>query len=198
MSVFTNDVTVEAGTTNVPVTVATPLPAGTNVIGHTINDTGSTTAVTGNVTVVQATGTNLHVVNDASAAVIGHVITDTGSTVAVSAVAGTVAVTQSTSPWVVSGTVTTTAGVSNTANTTRVATSTTAATALAANASRKQAILTTETGNTYVSLGSVATTTNYAYLLTATSTLEIPSVWTGTVSVIRASGTGNIQVVEMV
>lgn len=44
--------------------VDTALPAGTNVIGHVINDTGSTTAVTGNVTVVQPTGTNLHTVID--------------------------------------------------------------------------------------------------------------------------------------
>lgn len=40
------------------------LHAGANVIGHVINDTGSTTAVTGNVTVVQPTGTNLHTVCD--------------------------------------------------------------------------------------------------------------------------------------
>ncbi len=40
------------------------LPAGSNVIGHVITDTGSTTAVTGNVTVVQPTGTNLHAVVD--------------------------------------------------------------------------------------------------------------------------------------
>jgi hypothetical protein len=64
--------------------------ASSAVIGHVITDTGSTTAVTGNVTVVQSTGTNLHVVNDASAAVIGHVIADTGSTTAVT---GSVAVT---------------------------------------------------------------------------------------------------------
>jgi hypothetical protein len=116
--------------------ITNALPAGTNVIGHVITDTGSTTVVTGtvaenliqvagvtlgatavtsygtapaaanvpgvnafitntpavtlasttitgNVTVVQPTGTNLHVVNDASSAVIGHVITDTGSTTAV-------------------------------------------------------------------------------------------------------------------
>lgn len=44
--------------------IDTALPAGTNVIGHVINDTGSTTAVTGNVTVVQGTGTNLHTVID--------------------------------------------------------------------------------------------------------------------------------------
>lgn len=40
------------------------LPAGSNVIGHVIADSGSTTVVTGNVTAVQATGTNLHVVVD--------------------------------------------------------------------------------------------------------------------------------------
>src|SRR5665213_2904199 len=54
--------------------ITNALPAGTNVIGHVVADTGSTTAVTGNVTVVQPTGTNLHVVVDASSAVIGHVI----------------------------------------------------------------------------------------------------------------------------
>lgn len=51
-----------AGTFAVQNTAATP--AGANVIGHVIADTGSTTAVTGNVTAVQATGTNLHTVVD--------------------------------------------------------------------------------------------------------------------------------------
>jgi hypothetical protein len=51
---------------NQRVKVNAPLPAGTNVIGHVISDTGSTTAVTGNVTVVQPTGTNLHVVVDST------------------------------------------------------------------------------------------------------------------------------------
>lgn len=37
------------------------LPTGANVIGHVIADTGSTTAVTGNVTVVQATAANCNV-----------------------------------------------------------------------------------------------------------------------------------------
>lgn len=45
------------------------LPTGGNVIGHVIADTGSTTAVTGNVTAVQATGTNLHTVLDANSGV---------------------------------------------------------------------------------------------------------------------------------
>lgn len=89
---------------NQRVKVNAALPAGTNVIGHIIADTGSTTVVTGNVTVVQPTGTNLHAVIDsgtlttvstvtavtaitnalpAGSNVIGHVIADTGSTTAV-------------------------------------------------------------------------------------------------------------------
>ncbi len=44
--------------------ISAALPAGANVIGHVIADSGSTTAVTGNVTVVQGTGSNLHAVLD--------------------------------------------------------------------------------------------------------------------------------------
>jgi hypothetical protein len=47
------------GTTN-GVQVNAALPAGSNVIGHVIHDSGSTTAVTGNVTVVQPTAANLN------------------------------------------------------------------------------------------------------------------------------------------
>ena len=95
---------------NQRVKVNAALPTGTNVIGHVIADSGSTTAVTGNVTVVQGTGTNLHTVIDsgtlttvstvtavtaitnalpAGTNVIGHVIADSGSTTAVT---GTVTV----------------------------------------------------------------------------------------------------------
>lgn len=49
------------------------LSAGAAVIGHVITDSGSTTAVTGNVTVVQPTGSNLHTVLDAGSAAIGTV-----------------------------------------------------------------------------------------------------------------------------
>lgn len=49
---------------NLRVSNLTALPAGSNVIGHVISDIGSTTAVTGNVTVVQGTGSNLHTVID--------------------------------------------------------------------------------------------------------------------------------------
>lgn len=61
-------------------TLGSPIPAGTNVIGHVIADSGSTTAVT-SLPALPA-GTN----------VIGHVIADSGSTTAVTGnVASTVA-----------------------------------------------------------------------------------------------------------
>jgi len=67
--------------TDSPVVVAlhpsSPLPAGNSVIGHVVADTGSTTAVTGNVTAVQPAGTNL------------HAVIDTGSTTAVTQATGT-------------------------------------------------------------------------------------------------------------
>lgn len=48
------------------IAITSALPAGTNQIGHVIDDSGSTTAVTGNVTVVQGTGSNLHVAVDSA------------------------------------------------------------------------------------------------------------------------------------
>jgi len=97
----------------------------------------------------------------------------------------------------VSGTVTAAAPASSTSTVSRVATSTTAATLLAANASRKGFIVSSEAGITYILLGSgTVTTTNYTRQLPATSSLE-NDLWTGAVSAIRASGTGNVQVTEM-
>jgi len=69
------------------VNIVPALPAGTNVIGHVIADTGSTTAVTGNVTVVQPTGTNLHAVLDTTSTTAVtqatgtnlHAVVDSGS-----------------------------------------------------------------------------------------------------------------------
>lgn len=52
------------GTVNVAASQTIGLAAGSQVIGHVIADSGSTTAITGNVTAVQATGSNLHVVVD--------------------------------------------------------------------------------------------------------------------------------------
>jgi hypothetical protein len=56
----------QQGSGGASVSISAPLPAGTNVIGHVIADSGSTTAITGNVTVAQATGSNLHVAVDSA------------------------------------------------------------------------------------------------------------------------------------
>lgn len=73
------------------------LGAGSAVVGHVIADSGSTTAVTGNVTVVQPTGTNLHTVLDTTSTTAVtqatgsnlHAVTDSGSTTAVTQATGT-------------------------------------------------------------------------------------------------------------
>jgi hypothetical protein len=54
-----------SGTVTVTFTMPS-LVAGSALIGHVITDSGSTTAVTGNVTVVQPTGSNLHVAVDSA------------------------------------------------------------------------------------------------------------------------------------
>lgn len=61
------------GTTN-GVQVNAPLPAGTNVIGHIITDSGTITAVTA-ITNALPAGTNVlgHVINDAGTANLGYV-----------------------------------------------------------------------------------------------------------------------------
>lgn len=98
----------------------------------------------------------------------------------------------------ISGTVATTVGGASTATITRVATSASAVTILAANVNRKRAIIVTETGSqNYVAFGSAATATNYTYLLGSATTLEI-SGWLGSISLIRGTGTGNVQVTELV
>ncbi len=96
---------VSAGRLWTSAVIDTALPAGTNVIGHVIADSGSTTAVTGNVTVVQGTGTNLHAVIDSgTVTTITNVVhvDDNGSTLSVDdgggslTVDGSVTVTQAT------------------------------------------------------------------------------------------------------
>jgi hypothetical protein len=69
--------------TNLHVDVDQPLPAGTNVIGHVIADTGSTTVVTGNVAVTNAGLTNLDVAlsTRTKPADQQHTIIDSGTTV---------------------------------------------------------------------------------------------------------------------
>lgn len=84
------------GSTVTVTSITNALPAGSNVIGHVVNDasaavighviadSGSTTAVTGNVAVTQATGTNLHTVVDSGTITAVTAITNalpTGSNV---------------------------------------------------------------------------------------------------------------------
>lgn len=217
--------------------ITNALPTGTNVIGHVIADSGSTTAVTGNVTIVQPTGTNLHTTVD--------------NFPATQPVSGTVSVTQSTSPWVISAsslplptgaateaTLTTrlaeatftarinTLGQKTSANSTpvvlasdqsaisvtpvfinsttatlsNIAGSATSVTLLASNSSRKVAtIVNDSTVDLYVKFGSTASTTSYTVLMVPNAYYEVPQpVYTGIITGIWASATGNARVTEIV
>lgn len=94
--------------------------------------------------------------------------------------------------------VTSTPVTSSTANITRVATSNSSVLLLASNPNRKGLIITTETGAAnYVAFGATASLTSYTYLMGSQTTLE-KSGYTGPVSLIRASGSGNVQVTELV
>jgi hypothetical protein len=100
------------------------IPAGSNVIGHVIADTGSTTAVTGNVTVVQPTGTSLHAVLDTTSTTAVtqatgtnlHMVVDSGTITTVSTVTAVTSITNQVDANLkqVGGTNTVTAGVAGT------------------------------------------------------------------------------------
>jgi hypothetical protein len=76
------------GTVSAVTAITNALPAGSNVIGHVVADSGSTTAVTGNVTAVQATGTNLHTVVDSGTVTTVGAVTTISSPVTVTDGAG--------------------------------------------------------------------------------------------------------------
>jgi hypothetical protein len=89
-------------------------------------------------------------------------------------------------------------GTSSSATITRVATSGSSTLLLAANANRKGFIITTETGTAnYVALAATASLTSYTYLLGSATVLD-KTGYTGPVSLIRSSGSGNVQVTELV
>lgn len=176
-----------AATQPISGTVTAIQATGTNL--HAVIDSGSTTAVTGNVTVIQPTGSNLHVVNDASSAVIGHVITDTGSTIVVT---GNVTVVQPT------GTNLHTVVDNNSVSTATVTTVTVGpvvVTLLASRAARLLAVIFNETGTLYIKAGSAASSTDYTWRLTANTELDI-SHYTGIVTATKASGTSTCQVTD--
>lgn len=94
----------------VKVLLENSIPAGSNVIGHVITDSGSTTAVTGTVAVTQS-GTwtvgisaaqTIAVTNAGTFAVQDAAAETFLATLAGTVTAGKIAVTQGTSPWVVS------------------------------------------------------------------------------------------------
>lgn len=67
------------GTLTAVTSITNALPVGSNVIGHVIADTGSTTAVTSLPAIPAGTNVIGHVIADTSSAVIGHVIVDSGA-----------------------------------------------------------------------------------------------------------------------
>lgn len=169
MSVFSSEVVVDAG--------ASPLPVSSASLAQ---DSSLTTIDT------DLKASQPRKLQDGS----GNAITSTAGALDINV--------KTPNPLPVSGTVTTAAPVSNSATVTRVATTTTSGVALASNASRKRAVIATETGTTYILFGAgTASATNYTYALSANSVLEIP-LWTGAIQVVRSAGSGNIQVTEMV
>lgn len=131
----------------------------------------------------------------AGVAVIGHVITDTGSTTAVT---GTVAVTQSTSPWVVSGTVTNSAAKAGTGTQTSVAATGADQTILASNANRLGGSVFNDSTAIFYLLLSNATSSATAFTakLIPNDYYEIPANYTGVLKGFYASATGNARVTE--
>ncbi len=170
-------------------------------------DVTGTVAVTGDVTVVQPTGSNLHVITDptstttvdnaAGAAAVN--IQDGGNSITVDGNTNPNGLTDAqlrATPVPVSGSLTITPATAPTASVTRVTVSTTVATLKAANAARLQLIVHNESGTLFVKLGSAATSTDYSFRLTANTLLTIDE-YTGIVTAIKASGTSEAQVTEL-
>ncbi len=96
---------VATGVDTFNVTVNAALPAGTNVIGHVITDTGSTTVVTGTVAVTQS-GSWTNTVTQATAANLNATVVGTGTFAVQAAQSGTWTVQQGGAPWSQVGTLT--------------------------------------------------------------------------------------------
>lgn len=96
---------VATGVDTFNVTVNAALPAGTNVIGHVITDTGSTTVVTGTVAVTQS-GSWTNTVTQATAASLNATVVGTGTFAVQATQSGTWTVQQGSAPWSQVGTLT--------------------------------------------------------------------------------------------
>jgi len=141
MSVFTSDVTVEAGSTSIPVTV--------------------------------------------------------GNFPATQPVSGSVAVTQSTSPWVISGSVSTTPSAASTSTVVQITSTGVNQVLLAANANRKKAVLFFASGIWSVKLGIGASSTSFSYQITSNSTTLEVTVWTGEIDAICTTSGKLVNVTEL-
>lgn len=148
------------------------LPAGTNAIGKLSANSGvdigdvDVTSVSGNVTVIQGTGTNLHtVVDSGNIAVTGTVTANAGS-----------------------GTFTTKETRAATPSQASVSDSATSVTLLAANASRLGATVANDSSAAlYLKLGATASTTSYTARLVQYGYYEVPYGYTGVIDGIWAS-----------
>jgi len=82
------------------------------------------------------------------------------------------------------------------ATVTNTATSASSVTLAASNAARVKLVIQTDSGTTFVKLGTAASLSSYTYRLSANTTLEITQ-YTGAVTCIRNSGTGFVLVTEL-
>lgn len=148
-------------------------PGATNVGALTVlANAAAPTWIEGNLALLSADlSGNLRVILTTGSAVIGHVITDAGSV--------------------------TKLPPSATATLSNVAGSASSVTLLALNTNRLGAtIVNDSTAQLYVKFGSTASATSYVYTLFQFDTLEVPFGYTGIITGIWASATGNARVTE--
>ena len=112
-------------------------------------------------------------------------------------VSGTVAATQGTSPWVISGSVTANSPTSTTSTVTQITSTGVNQVLLAANAARKQVILTFTSGSWNIKFGTGATATSFTYVASAANTVITDSIWTGEIDAICTTSGKLVNVTEL-
>lgn len=131
--------------------------------------------------------------------IVDNVVDVTGSSVSVSnfpatqPVSGTVAVTQSTSPWVVSGTVSTTFASASTSSVVQKSVTTSNTNLLLADPNTKKVIIFvgTTTAQCRIKLGTTASSTSFSYSIGQNTTLEITG-WAGNIDAIMSAGASTL------
>lgn len=103
---------------------------------------------------------------------------------------------QGTSPWVISGTVTT--NKAGTSSVTSVASSATNTTLLAANANRIFAsVYNNSSKQVFIKLGTTASAASFSILLMPNSYWEVPNDWTGQIDAIWSAANGSALITEL-